>query len=61
MYIVFFVKVNITNQKKVDRAEEQSEQNLTEQDKKLRMIRTKNRKETKVVRYETSFESKEKR
>uniref|UniRef100_K1Q0H6 Uncharacterized protein n=1 Tax=Magallana gigas TaxID=29159 RepID=K1Q0H6_MAGGI len=43
--------VNITNKKKAGRTEEQSEENLTERDKKLRMIRTKNRKETKVVRY----------
>lgn len=49
------IKVNITNKKKAGRTEEQSEENPTERDKKLRMIRTKNRKETKVVRYETSF------
>nr|XP_034321304.1 trichohyalin-like [Crassostrea gigas] len=44
--------VNITNKKKAGRTEEQSEENLTERDKKLRMIRTKNRKETKVVRWQ---------
>ncbi|XP_056004082.1 trichohyalin-like [Ostrea edulis] len=44
--------VNITSKKKADNVDKDDEENLTERDRKLRMIRTKNRKETKVVRWE---------
>nr|XP_022310178.1 trichohyalin-like [Crassostrea virginica] len=44
--------VNITQKKKESTAEKQSEDNLSEQDKKLRRMRTKNRKETKIVSWQ---------
>ncbi|XP_061190725.1 meiosis-specific nuclear structural protein 1-like [Saccostrea echinata] len=42
--------INVTNKKKSERVEK--EENLSEHDRKLRMLRTKNRKETKVVSWQ---------